>query len=156
MRDVVAQARSSRAIQLSALTARACVRYDFLTVMRIREGSKRSAAMTLLVAGSLWSAWFVVLAQARAGDVHGQLILGSTPATELPKPPRAACNWELENGVKEVLPVRVNAARELAVVLLGAGDPKTDHVEVAVSGGELLPATLALRSGTTLRIHNED
>ena len=73
------------------------------------------------------------------------------------KPPRAACNWELENGVKEVTKARVSAERELAVVLIGAGAPAANEaVEAHVSGGELLPATLVLRSGTTLRIRNSD
>jgi hypothetical protein len=62
----------------------------------------------------------------------------------------------LENGVKEVLPVRVAAPRELAVVLSGAGAAKTDQVEVAFVGGALLPSTIVLRAGTTLRIRNED
>ena len=39
---------------------------------------------------------------AHAGDVRGQLVLGSLRETPEAKPPRAACNWELENGVKEV------------------------------------------------------
>ena len=49
------------------------------------------------------------------------------------------------------------AERELAVVLVGAGAPAaTEAVEANVSGGELLPATLVLRTGTTLRIRNSD
>jgi hypothetical protein len=94
---------------------------------------------------------------AHAADVHGQMVLGSLREPKHAKPPRPACNWELENGVKEVLPTRVIAQRELAVVLVGAGEPKTgDAIEVSVSGGELLPSTLVLRSGTTLRIRNDD
>jgi hypothetical protein len=94
---------------------------------------------------------------AHAGDVRGQLVLGSLRETSEAKPPRAAFNWELENGVKEVTKTRVAADRELAVVLVGAGAPKaTEAVEASVSGGELLPATLVLRTGTTLRIKNSD
>lgn len=87
------------------------------------------------------------------------MVLGSLREREAdqPKPPRAAYNWELENGVKEVARARVAADRELAVVLIGAGVPAGNApVEASVSGGELLPATLVLRSGTTLRIRNAD
>jgi hypothetical protein len=98
---------------------------------------------------------------ARAGDVRGQMVLGSLRERDSEqtgaKPPRAAYNWELENGVKELAKARVAADRELAVVLIGAGAPAaTEPVEASVSGGELLPATLVLRSGTTLRIRNSD
>jgi len=45
----------------------------------------------------------------------------------------------------------------LAVVLLGEGEAKNlDRVEVAFSGGGLLPATIAVRSGTTLLVRNDD
>lgn len=99
-----------------------------------------------------------LLGVAYAGDVRGQMVLGSLrEQAEASKPPRAACNWELENGVKEVSKAKVAADRELAVVLIGAGAPvSTDAVEASVSGGELLPATLVLRAGTTLRIRNSD
>lgn len=85
------------------------------------------------------------------------MVLGSLRPGDADKPPRAACNWELENGVKEVSKERVPADRELAVVLIGASAPQsTEAVEVAVSGGQLLPATLVLRTGSTLRIRNND
>jgi hypothetical protein len=85
------------------------------------------------------------------------MVLGSLRETSGAKPPRAAFNWELENGVKEVSKQRVAADRELAVVLVGSGAPKaTEAVEASVSGGQLLPATLVLRTGTTLRIRNSD
>jgi hypothetical protein len=88
------------------------------------------------------------------------MVLGSLrEQADASKPPRAAFNWELENGVKEVSKARVAADRELAVVLIGAGTPAAqanEPVEASVSGGELLPATLVLRSGTTLRIRNGD
>jgi hypothetical protein len=93
-----------------------------------------------------------------AGEVRGQLMLGSlTKATASPadKPPRAAFNWELENGVKEVLPDRASA-RELAVVLLGAGSRPPERIEVSITGGTLLPSTLVVRANTTVRIKNDD
>jgi hypothetical protein len=112
--------------------------------------------MLLVLSGALTIERFAVQ-RASAAEVHGQVVLGSLRDVAHAKPPRAACNWELENGVKEVLPTHVIAQRELAVVLIGAGESKTgDVLEVSVSGGELLPATLVLRSGTTLRIRNDD
>lgn len=93
----------------------------------------------------------------RASDVRGQLVLGSLrEAPSKVKPPRAAYNWEIDNGVKELAPVRVSAQRELAVVLIGAANKAPDTVEVAVSGGALLPSTIVLRSGSTLKIRNDD
>jgi len=90
--------------------------------------------------------------------VRGQLVLGSLrEAPSKLKPPRAAFNWEIENGVKELAPVRVGAQRELAVVLVGAGTSKTGETsEIAVAGGALLPSTIVLRTGSTLRIRNDD
>jgi hypothetical protein len=94
---------------------------------------------------------------ALATDVRGQLVLGSLrEAPSKTKPPRAAYNWEIENGVKELAPTRVAAQRELAVVLLGPGNKAGETLEVAVSGGALLPSTLVLRAGSTLRIRNDD
>ena len=94
--------------------------------------------------------------RAAAAEVKGQVVLGPLGGRAPVKPPRPAFNWELENGVKEVLPSRVVAQRELAVVLIGPGTGKADQVEVAFSGGELSPSTIVLRSGTTLRIRNDD
>jgi len=95
--------------------------------------------------------------------VRGQLVLGSlreaaSGQTGKAKPPRAAFNWEVENGVKELAPTRVVAQRELAVVLLGAGKAESPGqlTEIAVSGGALLPSTVVLRAGSTLRIRNDD
>lgn len=90
--------------------------------------------------------------------MRGQLVLGSLrEAASKLKPPRAAYNWEIDNGVKELAPVRVGAQRELAVVLVGAAGGKTgETMEVAVTGGALLPSTIVLRAGNTLRIRNDD
>jgi hypothetical protein len=117
----------------------------------------RCTAIALVALGSAVLATSALTPHVRAGEVRGQLILGSLAEPKLEKPPRAAFNWELENGVKEVLPARVSAPRELAVVLLGAGEAKTaEQIEISVSGGALLPSTVVLRSGTTLRVRNDD
>ena len=111
----------------------------------------------LLIVGAVAVYSLTTAIPARAGDVRGQLVLGSVREVAPPKPPRAAYNWELENGVKEVLPSRVAAQRELAVVLVGGAEAKpSEPVEVSVSGGALLPSTLVLHTGTTLRIRNDD
>ena len=94
--------------------------------------------------------------------MRGQLVLGSLrEAPSKLKPPRAAYNWEIDNGVKELAPVRVGAQRELAVVLVGApvganAGKAGETLEVAVTGGALLPSTIVLRTGSTLRIRNDD
>jgi hypothetical protein len=133
------------------------VRYNFAIVLCSQERLSRCTIIAWLVMGCVMWPCAPITQHARAGEVRGQLILGSLREAAAQKPPRAAYNWELENGVKEVLPVKVSAARELAVVLLGAGEAKTaDQVEVAVSGGALMPQTIVLRSGTTLRLRNDD
>jgi hypothetical protein len=141
------------------LTADGEVGYDFRTVSRSKPRPCRSELSTLLSITIIVACLVTSgpVPQAVAGEVRGQLVLGTLRAAPRAKPPRAAYNWELENGVKEVLPTRVSAPRELAVVLLGAAAAKAEErIEVAISGGTLLPATLVLRSGTTLRIRNDD
>jgi hypothetical protein len=89
--------------------------------------------------------------------ITGKLVLGAyKPAP--PKTQRPSFNWELENGVKEVRPDRIDARRELAVVLLGEGEPAPgwDRVEITFAGGNLLPATVAVRAGVTMLIRNDD
>jgi hypothetical protein len=111
-------------------------------------------------AHALRAAWLLLacsaLAASAAAQVSGKLVLGAY------KPPpvvakRPSCNWELENGFKEVRHDRVDARRELAVVLIGEGEPKgLDRLEVTFSGGGLLPSTIVVRSGTTLLVRNDD
>jgi len=81
--------------------------------------------------------------------------MGSLKPTPATKPPRPAYNWEIENGVKEVLPERV-PPRELAVILIGAAPSGDNRVEISITGGALLPSTLVVRTGTTVRIRNDD
>jgi hypothetical protein len=82
--------------------------------------------------------------------------MGSLQPKAAAKLPRPAFNWELENGMKEVLPERT-APRELAVVLIGSAAPSgDDRIEASISGGALLPNTLVVRANTTVRIKNED
>ena len=91
-------------------------------------------------------------------QVSGKLLLGAyKPENAQPPSKHPGYNWELENGFKEVRPDRVDARRELAVVLLGDGDaPAESRVEITFSGGSLMPSTLVVRTGTTVLIRNDD
>lgn len=96
-------------------------------------------------------------ATATAGEVSGKLVLGAFKPTPEAAPKKLPYNWELENGFKQVVPDRVEAARELAVVLVGAGPaPASEFVEIALRGGSLFPSTIVVRAGATLKIKNED
>jgi len=111
-----------------------------------------------------------MLAASAAAQISGKLLLVSLePSASAAREPAGTYNWELENGFKEVRADRIDGRRELAVVLLadGAGDaadPKPElkagqdaaRVEVAFSGGSLMPSTIAVRTGTTLMIRNDD
>jgi hypothetical protein len=138
------------------LTCHALLRYDQHIVSCSQERLSRCTKPVLFALGAVWLSVWASAVPARAGDVRGQLVLGSVRESAPVKPPRAAYNWELENGVKELMPTRVAAQRELAVVLLGPGSKPGEAMEVAVSGGALLPSTLALHAGTTLKIRNDD
>jgi hypothetical protein len=94
--------------------------------------------------------------KAWAVEVSGKLLL-ATYKPEPAAPAEQAFLWEIENGVKEVAADRVDAKRELAVVLVGEGPSTlTDRVEVAFSGGGLLPSTIVVRPNTTLLFRNDD
>lgn len=122
----------------------------------VRRKSARSLATRLLRVACL-SLLVGQSTLASAADVRGQLVLGTYKAPPKSKSVRPAFNWEIENGVKEVTRDRVAAPRELCVVLLGEGaSTAPDRVEVAISGGALLPSTVCVRTGTTVRIRNDD
>lgn len=110
----------------------------------------------------LWSAMAAVssvlclVGSAAASDVTGKLVLGAykPPVVESDRP---TSYWEAENGFKEVQKDRVDAPRELSVVLVGKGEVKLpDRLEVAFDGGSLLPSTLVVRVGTTVLFKNDD
>jgi hypothetical protein len=98
------------------------------------------------------------LSASAAAQVAGKLILGAYKPAPPPTAPRASYYWEIENGIKELREDRVDAPRELAVVLVGGGEPVAglDRVEVAFSGGSLLPSTIVVRTGATLLFRNDD
>jgi hypothetical protein len=93
---------------------------------------------------------------AAASDLSGRIVLGAYAAPEQAQG-RPTFYWEAENGFKEVRGDRVDAARELAVVLVGKGALKApDRVEIPFVGGSLLPSTLVVGVGTTILFRNED
>lgn len=94
---------------------------------------------------------------ARAADVQGKLLLGAYTPSAAPKVAWRAFNWEVENGFKETSKDRVDAVREIAVVLVGKTRPESkERVELVFSGGNLLPSTVVVRAGATVRITNSD
>lgn len=108
------------------------------------------------VRGWVLGALALLAAGSAAAQVSGKLVLGGyKPAA--PEPAAAGCYWELENGVKEVRPDRIDP-RELAVVLIGEGEPVAglDRIEVPFYGGSLLPSTIVMRNGATVLFRNDD
>jgi hypothetical protein len=92
-----------------------------------------------------------------AVEVKGKLVARGYKAPSEPEPPRPRYYWELENGFKEVTPDRIAPDRELAVVLLGKTDVRAEPiVEVAFTGGSLMPSTIVVRPNTTLQVRNQD
>ena len=116
--------------------------------------SPRSARSVLATAIALTTA--IYSAPALAAEVTGKLLLA--PYRLPPKESAAgAFQWEIENGVKEVIADRVDARRELAVVLVGEGaSAMPERPEAAFSGGGLLPSTIVVRPGATLLLRNDD
>jgi hypothetical protein len=123
--------------------------------------------MTLLTARAwLLPAALSMLAASAAAQISGKLLLVSLePSASAAHEPTGTYNWELENGFKEVRADRIDGRRELAVVLLAdPAEPRAElkagqdaaRVEVAFSGGSLMPSTIAVRTGTTLMIRNDD
>lgn len=112
----------------------------------IRLGTAAAAAVLALG----WSAHGI------ASNVRGNMLLGAYRPGADPETPTAPCYWELENGFKEVARDRVDASRELAVVLVGDTGAPAAQVEIPFRGGSLLPSTIAVRTGTTLRLRNDD
>lgn len=95
---------------------------------------------------------------ALAVDVRGSMRI---PEGFVVDPPptgeRPAYYWEEWNGFLPPRPRRVEPRRELAVVLVGQGEPPAPiNATVKLSGGSLLPSTIVLRAGQTIRIENTD
>lgn len=96
-----------------------------------------------------------------AVDVRGTLQIPSDLASMTPQPTDAERArqryWEEWNGVLDPRPARLDAARELAVVLTGSG-PVADGEQppYRIHNGSLSPATIVARAGTAISIRNDD
>lgn len=111
---------------------------------------------TALLAGGLLAV--LATTTALAVDVRGSMRI---PEGFVVDPPstgeRPAYYWEEWNGFLPPRPRHVDARRELAVVLTGAGEPAAPiSANVKLAGGSLLPSTIVLRAGQTIRIENTD
>jgi hypothetical protein len=119
-----------------------------------RAASPRKTMSVLGAAIAL--AFAVQSAPALAAEVTGKLLLATyrLPAKESPA---GAFQWEIENGIKEVAADRVDAKRELTVILVGEGKSALpERMEIAFSGGGLLPSTIVAKPGATLLFLNQD
>ncbi len=115
---------------------------------------RKRTRIAVAVIGAVLASWLG--STALAVTVKGKLITGAYRPPPAPAPARSPFNWEVENGARPVEKARLDAERELAVVLVGEGKPPSDTVEVMFSGGGLLPSTIVVRKGATLRIRNQD
>lgn len=112
----------------------------------------RSASHALLL-----TALVMLGSRAYATDVQGKVMLGAYKPAPTTQAVGRPYNWEVENGFKETKKDRVDPAREIAVVLLGKARPEKDErVELKFSGGSLLPSTIVVRPGATVRFTNSD
>ncbi len=128
-----------------------------LTQLKMHVRSLRRTPFRVAAGGVclvLLAVWASPLA---AAEVEGKLVLGAYKPPAEPPPPRPAFHWEAESGVKEVDRERMDARRELAVVLIGeSGKGKGGETNIECSGGSLLPSTIVVSPGAAIRIRNND
>ncbi len=117
---------------------------------------QRRVTTPLLVIPCMLAAALLLATTAFAGPVRGSLTVPRDAQ------PRRSGNeapdryWREWNGVLEPRPDVFDPRRELAVVLTGDASGEPIGCAFALSGGDLLPSTMAVRAGTTLRIENRD
>ena len=98
---------------------------------------------------------------ALAIDVRGTMTIPPTLPSLVPAlAPEAegrARYWDEWNGFIDPRPAHFDAARELAVVLTGAGEPSTgEQPPYRIHNGGLFPSTIVGRAGTGIQIRNDD
>jgi len=99
----------------------------------------------------------LVTTVALAVDVRGSMRIPEELAAPPPTAERPAYYWEEWNGFLPPRDRRVDARRELAVVLVGQGEPPAPiNATIKLAGGSLMPSTIVLRVGQTVRIENTD
>jgi hypothetical protein len=102
-----------------------------------------------------------ICSSALAGDVRGTLTVPSDLPSMAPALTDAAAAraryWEEWNGFLDPRPVRVDPAREIAVVLTGEGPvSEGEQPHLRFHNGALLPATVVVRVSTGFQIQNDD
>jgi hypothetical protein len=127
--------------------------------MRITSpGPSRSAVLPSIAAVSALS---LITASALAGDIRGTLTVPTDFPSMIGTPSAADAArlryWEEWNGFLEPRPSRVDAAREMAVVLTGSGAASTgEQPALRLHNGSLFPATVVLRVGVATPLRNDD
>jgi hypothetical protein len=107
------------------------------------------------VAGMLGVVVAILAATAAAVDVRGSVTIPPGFGTPAASTATRQFYWEEWNGFLDPRPARFAPQRELAVVLLGEALTAPPS-EVRITGGDLTPATIAVKTGTQLRIVNTD
>lgn len=122
------------------------------------HGSARTRALAISIACVLSA----IASTALAGDIHGTLTIAADLPSMSPPPatPEAAARvryWEEWNGLIDPRPTRVDASREIAVVLTGEGAlVEAEQPPYRLHNGSLQPATLVVRVGSGFQIRNDD
>lgn len=116
---------------------------------------------TVLTAVAAASACSLLAASALAGDVRGTLSIPTDFPTLLTPPTDAEASrlryWEEWNGFLEPRPARLEAARELAVVLTGSGSASSgEQPALRLHNGALFPSTVVIRVGVATPLRNDD
>lgn len=120
------------------------------------SGPRRPSVVALAIASgtTLFSAGVL------AGDVRGALSvpaeLPSMMATPSDADAARARYWEEWNGFLEPRPARVDAPRELAVVLTGGESSTGEQPALRLFNGALFPSTLVVRVGVATPLRNDD
>lgn len=103
-----------------------------------------------------------VASTAFAGDIHGTLTIPTdlpsmTPPPATPEAAARARYWEEWAGLIDPRPTRIDASREIAVVLTGEGAmSEAEQPPFRFHNGSLSPATLVVRVGLAFQIRNDD
>ena len=107
------------------------------------------SSLLALLAGAL----FLVPGMAAAVAVSGTLGLPESLGDATPVPDQY---WEVRNGILATLPDHLDPRRELLVVLRGAEGSENNGCDYGLRGGDLMPRTMVVEAGSTLRITNHD
>ena len=107
------------------------------------------------VMGVIAVAGFLGFSAASAESIEGSIVLGASPKSTKDAVPAETYYWKVWNGA---LPEkrRRKPVSDVLVVLTGKSLGPPIGCTFSFDGGALDPATLAARTGTTLRIQNRD